>query len=191
MNEPQPMELVLYPDPFLVQAARPVTLEELRAGKAGEWNLAELVERMKVTMYLSEGVGLAGPQVRVGLRVFVCDPSKDKTGFFVIFNPVLTNPSGSVLDEEGCLSIPGVRAKVKRAKSLTCSGLDLSGQAVSYEFKDLPARICQHETDHLDGMLFISRIGMTARFSARKKLDQLEADYAALQAALARKKKKR
>jgi len=191
MNEPQPMNLVLYPDPFLNQVARPVTLAELREGKAGGWNLVELIERMKVTMHLSEGVGLAAPQVRVGLRLFICDPSKDKTGFFAIFNPVLENLAGSVLDEEGCLSIPGVRGKVKRAKSLTCSGLDLNGQPLSFEFHDLPARICQHETDHLDGMLFISRLGMTARFSASKKLDELEADYAALQASLAKKKKKR
>lgn len=191
MSEPQVMELVTYPDPFLVQPARTVTLEELKAGKAGEWNLADLVERMKTTMYASEGVGLAAPQVRVGLRLFLADPSKDKTGFFAIFNPVLENLTGSDLDEEGCLSIPGVRAKVKRNKSLSISGLDPHGQPIAFDCRDLLARICQHENDHLDGVLFISKIGMTARYSARKRHDELEAEYQETHAALKKKKSKK
>ena len=191
MNEPQVMELVIYPDPFLTHPARAVTPDELRAGKAGEWNLAELVERMKATMYANEGVGLAAPQVRVGLRLFVADVSKDKTGFIAMFNPVLEDLAGSALEEEGCLSIPGVRAKVKRAKSLICKGFDLQGQPISFDSRDLLARACQHETDHLDGLLFISRIGMTARYSARKKLDELEEDYKAAQAYLKKKASKK
>src|SRR5258708_36820711 len=171
MSEPQLMELVVYPDPFLNKTARSVTLEELREGKADGHNLAELVERMKATMYANEGVGLAAPQVRVGLRLFVADSSKDKTGFIAIFNPELDNLTGSVLEEEGCLSIPGVRAKVKRSKTLTCKGLDLQGNSISFDATELMARVCQHENDHLDGVLFISRIGMTARFSARRVLD--------------------
>src|SRR5579862_8151642 len=135
------MDIVLYPDPFLIKAARALTAEELREGKADGWNLAELVERMKATMYANEGVGLAAPQVRVGLRLFVADPSKDKTGFFAIFNPVQENLKGSELDEEGCLSIPGVRAKVKRNKALTCTGLDLQGQPISFDCRDLLARV--------------------------------------------------
>ncbi|MEI6231966.1 MAG: peptide deformylase [Planctomycetota bacterium] len=190
MNEPQAMELVLYPDPFLNQVMRPVTEAELKAGQAGEWNLPELVERMKVTMYANEGVGLAAPQVRVGLRLFVIDVSKDKTGFREIFNPVLENLAGSDLDEEGCLSIPEVRGKVKRAKALTCTGVDLHGQPVSFDCRDLLARACQHETDHLDGILFIAKLGMTARYSARKRLDDLEADYRDKQAAAKKKAKK-
>lgn len=187
MSELQVMDLVFYPDPFLVQPARAVTLEELHAGKAGDWNLAELVERMKATMYANEGVGLAAPQVRVGLRLFVIDTSKDKTGFQSIFNPVLENLAGSALDEEGCLSIPGVRAKVKRNKTLSCNGLDLQGQPISFDCRDLLARACQHETDHLDGVLFISKIGMTARYSARKTLDELEEEYKEAQMLLKRK----
>ncbi len=190
MSEPQVMDLVTYPDPFLNLPTRPVTAEELSAGTAGEWNLAELVERMKTTMYASEGVGLAAPQVRVGLRLFVSDPSKEKTGFFAIFNPVLDNMVGSDLDEEGCLSIPGVRAKVKRYKSLRCSGLDLKGQPISFDCRDLLARICQHENDHLDGILFTSKIGMTARYSAAKRLGELEEEYREAQAALKKKAKK-
>ncbi|HLX64160.1 MAG TPA: peptide deformylase [Planctomycetota bacterium] len=188
MSEPQLMDIVLYPDPFLIKAARALTAEELREGKADGWNLAELVERMKATMYANEGVGLAAVQVRVGLRLFVADPSKDKTGFFAIFNPVLDNMTGSMLEEEGCLSIPGVRAKVKRAKSITVSGLDLSGKPVQIDATELLSRVCQHENDHLDGVLFISRIGMTAKFTARRRLEELEEDYKAEQG---KKKSKR
>lgn len=173
------MDLVLYPDPFLNQLAREVSDEQFRAGKAGGWNLKELVERMKATMYASEGVGLAAPQVRVGLRLFVADASQeeDGSGFFAIFNPVLDEMKGSLTEEEGCLSIPDVRAKVKRFKLLRCSGFNVKGEPVEFEAGDLLARVCQHENDHLDGILFISKISMTARFSNRKKLEELEADY--------------
>jgi peptide deformylase len=188
MAEPQLMDIVLYPDPFLNKAARAVTAEELKAGVADGWNLADLVERMKATMYANEGVGLAAPQVRVGLRLFVADPAKDKTGFFAIFNPKFSELKGSIVDEEGCLSIPGVRAKVKRSKALVCSGLDLKGEPISFDASELLARVCQHENDHLDGVLFISKIGMTARYSTRKKLEELEEDYKAMLAAAKRKK---
>lgn len=173
------MELVLYPDPFLNQPAREVSAAEFRAGSAGGWNLNELVERMKATMYSSEGVGLAAPQVRVGLRLFIADATQedDGSGFFAIFNPVLDEMKGSLTEEEGCLSIPDVRAKVKRFKLLRCSGFNVKGEPVEFEAGDLLARICQHENDHLDGILFISKISMTARFSNRKKLEELEADY--------------
>jgi peptide deformylase len=129
-------------------------------------------------MYANEGVGLAGPQVCVGLRVFVADDSKDESGFFAVFNPHLDELDGSLHDEEGCLSIPEVRAKVKRARSLVLRGQDVNGHAIEKHADDLLARVCQHETDHLDGVLFISRIGMTAKYHARKKLDALEAAYA-------------
>ena len=128
--EPLPLEIVLYPDPFLTKPAREVTAAEFKSGKADEWKLAELVERMRVTMYANEGVGLAGPQVRVGLRIFLADDSKDKTGFFAVFNPRLEELTGSLHEEEGCLSIPEVRAKVKRAKRLVLRGQDVHGQPI-------------------------------------------------------------
>jgi len=173
------LELVIYPDPFLTKKARAVTAEELRAGVADGWDLSVLVERMKATMYANEGVGLAAPQVRVGLRLFVADPiqAEDRSGFFEIFNPVLEEPKGSMNEEEGCLSIPGVRAKVKRAKALKVSGLNLKGEPVSFDAVDLLSRVVQHETDHLDGILFITKMGMTARLTNRRKLEELEQKY--------------
>src|SRR3978361_1159040 len=141
MSEPQVMDLVLYPDPFLLKPARPVTAEELRAGKADEWNLGDLIERMKATMYANEGVGLAAPQVRVGLRMFVADAGEeeDRRGFFAIFNPQVGELKGSLTEEEGCLSIPDVRGKVKRHKLLRCSGFDVHGKPVEFEAGDLLA----------------------------------------------------
>src|SRR5580698_1823242 len=114
-----PLEIVLYPDPFLAKRAREIKPNELADGTADGWNLAELIERMKVTMYAAEGIGLAAPQVRVGLRIFVVDISKERNDFRVFLNPKLSDLHGSAVDEEGCLSIPHVRAKVKRAGTLT------------------------------------------------------------------------
>src|SRR6185295_6071711 len=171
------LPIVLYPDPILNKKAREVTLEELRAGKADNLDLNELVMRMVATMYDAEGIGLAAPQVGVGLRLFVADVSPERNTPFSVFNPVLKDPNGSIEEEEGCLSIPKVRAKVKRAESLILSGLDPQGQPLNLPVEGLPARVCQHETDHLDGVLFIQRIGTAARFMLRQKLRELEEDY--------------
>src|SRR4051812_2805778 len=110
----EPLEIVLYPDPFLLKPCRAITPAELGSGKAAGWDLVELIERMKATMYSAEGIGLAAPQVGVGLRLFLIDISKDKSGCVALLNPVLSNLEGSTVEEEGCLSIPHVRAKVKR-----------------------------------------------------------------------------
>jgi peptide deformylase len=181
----EPLPIVLYPDPFLNKVARPVTLEELKAGKAQdksrEWDLRELVERMRVTMYDARGIGLAAPQVGVGLRLFVYDISKDGDEFHEVFNPVLSEMAGTVVEEEGCLSIPEVRAKVKRAATLKLTGLNLSGEAVEVEADDLLARCFQHETDHLDGVLFINKLTVTSRLLIRRGLHALEDDYEMLQ----------
>jgi peptide deformylase len=172
-----PLPIVMYPDPFLNKVARPVTPSELKAGKAGEWDLKELIDRMRATMYDERGIGLAGPQVGVGLRVFVYDISKDESGFAEVFNPVLSEMEGSELDEEGCLSIPDVRAKVKRYTKLKMTGLNLKGEAVSVDATDLLARVFQHENDHLDGILFINKLSMTSKLLIRKALRELEDDY--------------
>ena len=173
----KPFEIVLYPDPRLLKPSRAITPAEIRSGEAEGLGLAQLSERMIVTMYDAEGVGLAAPQVGVGLRLFVADVSKDKTGAFTIINPVLSEMHGTVIEEEGCLSIPVVRAKVKRFASLKVSGLNLKGEAVIFDAKELLARVCQHETDHLAGVLFINKIGMAAKLMIRRALVELEDDF--------------
>jgi len=184
MSNLKPLEVVLYPDPFLTRPCREITADEIKSGTADGWNLAELVERMKVTMYEEEGIGLAAPQVGVGLRLFTLDISKDRSGFLAILNPVVSDTRGSVVEEEGCLSLPGIRAKVKRFAGLKLTGVDLSGKPLSFDGDDLLARVCQHEYDHLNGVLFINKIGMTAKLLIRRQLMELEEDYDLRQARL-------
>ena len=188
MTTAAPLEIVLYPDPFLTKPCRKVTDAELKAGKAGDWVLSELVERMRVTMYAADGIGLAAPQVGVNLRLFLYDISKEKNDCKVVINPVLSDMQGTLVEEEGCLSIPEVRAKVKRAQSLKVTAKGLDGQPFEFTASDLLARVCQHENDHLDGVLFINKIGMAAKFMLRRPLEELEDDYALKQAKLKRKK---
>ncbi|MFH0939851.1 MAG: peptide deformylase [Planctomycetota bacterium] len=177
MSSEKLLKIIAYPDPFLDQSCRTITAEELKAGEADGWNLAELIERMRATMYAYEGIGLAAPQVHIGLRLFVIDITKDHSGFFAIFNPTISNTRATVLEEEGCLSIPQVRAKVKRFAGVTVNGVDLKGQTGSFEAAELLARVCQHEYDHLNGTLFINKLGMTAKLLIRRQLVELEENY--------------
>lgn len=188
-NEPQPLEIVLYPDPFLTRKCRSITDEEIKSGKVvlgekehaagvqAEWSLQNLAERMTVTMYAAKGIGLAAPQIGVGLRLFIADISSDKSGAFAILNPKLSDLRGTIVEEEGCLSIPDVRAKVKRYLELKITGVNLKGEPVSADLSELAARVAQHENDHLDGVLFINKLGMTAKLMIRKPLMDLEEDY--------------
>lgn len=177
MLQPEPLEILIYPNPFLTKPCRTITREEIKTGKAEGLDLAQLTARMKMSMYAAEGVGLAAPQVGVGLRLFIVDISKDKSGVFEVLNPVLSDLHGSVLEEEGCLSIPEVRAKVKRHANVKMTGITLKGEPLSIDASDLLARVCQHETDHLNGVLFIHKIGMTAKLLIRRQLIELEEDY--------------
>jgi len=175
------MEIVLYPDPFLNKKCRFVTPDEIKSGVAGKWNLEELFTRMSATMYAAEGIGLAAPQVGEGLRLFVYDISPDRNEPQIVINPVLSKMRGTIVEEEGCLSIPRVRAKVKRSNELQLDGVDLKGEAVSIHADDLLGRVFQHETDHLDGVLFIKHLGMASRLMVRRALTELEEDYRELQ----------
>jgi len=175
------MEIVLYPDPFLNKKCRFVTPDEIKSGVAGKWNLGELFARMSATMYAAEGIGLAAPQVGEGLRLFVYDISPDRNEPQIVINPVLSKMRGTIVEEEGCLSIPRVRAKVKRSNELQLDGVDLKGEAVSIHADDLLGRVFQHETDHLDGVLFIKHLGMASRLMVRRALTELEEDYRELQ----------
>lgn len=176
----KPLPIVLYPHPVLKKRAREVTREELLAGKAGEVDLRELVERMLATMYEADGIGLAAPQVGIGLRLWVADPSKERNAAVLVINPVLSELHGTQEEEEGCLSLPEIRAHVKRYQRLVVSGLDSRGEPLSIPAADLLARIVQHETDHLDGILFIQKIGTAARFMLRSRIKALENEYEAL-----------
>ncbi|HEX6164852.1 MAG TPA: peptide deformylase [Vicinamibacterales bacterium] len=120
------------------------------------------VDSMIDTMYEYSGVGLAAPQVHEGLRVFVAmlDPDGRGEGDAVTFvNPEITTVGDQTVEGwEGCLSIPEIRGRVPRAQHIKVSALDRHGKRFDLELKDFPARVVQHETDHLDGVLFFDRM---------------------------------
>jgi peptide deformylase len=115
---------------------------------------------MVETMYAAPGVGLAAPQVGIGLRLFVVDLSigRNADDLIVMANPEFEMRDGMQLEEEGCLSIPGFNATVVRPERATLRGLDRHGAAQTLEAEGLLARAFQHEMDHLDGTLFVDRL---------------------------------
>jgi peptide deformylase len=138
-----------YPDVALRMKAREVT----------EFDpfLGQLVERMTALMEDAQGVGLAATQVGVVQRLFVFTPGEDEPTFAVV-NPRIVDPSSSTeIEEEGCLSLQGVRVPVERATRIRLEGLDLQGEPVHFDLEGLAARVVQHELDHLDGVLIIDR----------------------------------
>jgi peptide deformylase len=151
-------------DPVLREPARPVT--------AFDRALRTLRDDMVETMYDAPGVGLAGPQVGISLRVFVFDDGE--TGPLFMANPVLSGGEGELLEEEGCLSIPGPYHETKRYARITCSGQDVDGAPLQLTGEGLMARIFQHETDHLEGMLFIDRLDDDGRRSVLAELRRIE-----------------
>jgi peptide deformylase len=147
-------------DPVLRQPARP--LEDF------DRSLRRLVEDMFETMYEAPGVGLAAPQVGISLRFFVYDDGKT-TGRRFLANPEILERVGEQTHDEGCLSIPGPYHPTTRAMRVRVRGQDLEGRPVEVEGEGLVARILQHETDHLDGVLFIDRLPEEGRRQVMKE----------------------
>lgn len=127
-----------------------------------------LVQDMLETMREAPGVGLAAPQVGVLERIFVWEVEEDHGA---IVDPVITQRSSETLEEEeGCLSLPGLYYPVERAEKVVVRGLDMEGNQIELEAEGLLARVCQHEIDHLDGVLFIDRLAPEHRKEALTKL---------------------
>lgn len=128
-------------------------------GITGE--IRDLVRDMVETMYAAPGVGLAANQIGVSLRLAVIDISvgQDPQGLIVMINPELIASTGKQVEEEGCLSIPGYTEFVERPVKASIRALDLEGKEFTMEGEDLLARAFCHETDHLDGKLYIHRLG--------------------------------
>jgi len=151
--------------------------------------IQQFIDSMIDTMYEYSGVGLAAPQVHESLRVFVAmlDPDGRGEGDAVTFiNPeIMVVGDQTVEGWEGCLSIPEIRGRVPRAQHIKISALDRTGKRFELELKDFPARVVQHETDHLDGVLFLDRMksfeSLTyldeySRYHAPRRGDDEEAD---------------
>ena len=152
----------LYGDPVLRQVAAPV--REITP------EIKRIIADMTETMWHQVGIGLAAPQVGLPHRILVMDDGK--RGVQVLINPVIESRGGTVREEEGCLSLPGIFAEVERSRTITVSAIDADGQPTSFEASGLKARVVQHELDHLDGVLFIDRLPPVTRDRIKKKIQK-------------------
>ena len=151
------------PDPVLREKARPVD--------AFNADLRRLASQLIETMYANDGIGLAAPQVGQDLQAFVANPSQRRGRELVIVNPILDLADGRAGIVEGCLSLPNVWERVRRASRVRMRGQDLMGKPLLIEAEGLLAIVLQHEFDHLQGQLFIDHLSWIRRcwLSARAK----------------------
>jgi peptide deformylase len=138
--------------------------------------LNKLIEDMFESMYAAKGVGLAAPQIGIGKRIAVIDTSagEDPKERLVLINPEIIGRDGNQSGEEGCLSIPGFREQVTRAKRVTIRAQNAKGETFEKTGEDLLARALQHETDHLNGRLYITHISPLKRDLIRRKIRKMQ-----------------
>ncbi|MBN2375998.1 MAG: peptide deformylase [Sedimentisphaerales bacterium] len=163
------LRLRQYPDPILRSPALPVEIFTPE--------VSAIAEKMTEIMLANNGIGLAGPQVGISRRIVVISLSGKREDVEVLINPVLSNFQGISEMEEGCLSLPGIRATVRRSAACTVKALDINGQEFVLDAVDLAAIVVQHETDHLNGRLFIDRLNSLSRLSCRRALKQMEQEF--------------
>lgn len=162
------MKITKYGEPVLAERAREVeTVTD---------TLRLMVERMRLTMYQANGIGLAAPQVGEGMRLFVFDLTmgEDPEAFHAFLNPVIMETEGAESDEEGCLSVPGINLGVERHTRLLLRAVDLEGREFEREYRDFEARVMQHEIDHLDGRVILDRVSPLKRRLARREIHRLQ-----------------
>jgi peptide deformylase len=166
------MKIVHYPHPSLRHKARPLTTidKELRLQ----------VGQMLDLMYEAKGLGLAATQVALPFQLLVMnmtgDPQlRDQEAVYV--NPVIVERKGTQEGDEGCLSFPGLYQKVRRAKTVKIAAYNLQGQAVELTASDLEARAWQHELDHLEGVLYIDKMGLVSKLAARSSIKDFERQF--------------
>jgi len=172
---PEALEYVLslFPDPVLRKVAKPV--------EAFDDDLRRTADAMFALMFESKGVGLAGPQVGLKLRILVLnhegDPGKPELNQ-VLINPRITARRGEkTLHEEGCLSFPSIYAEVERPEECTVEYFDLDGSAQSRDLAGFESRIVQHEFDHLEGILLVDRMSPADKLQNKAALEELIARY--------------
>jgi len=166
------LSIVTYPHPTLRHVSKPL--------RRVDADLHRLVREMFDLMYEANGVGLAANQVDLPYRFFITNLESDpKTTDqeFVFLNPVLTGRKGTAEAEEGCLSLPGLYAQVKRPERVTLNAFTLAGEEVSLDLEGLFARVVQHELDHLDGVLFIDRLSVTGQLDTQQALRDMEREF--------------
>jgi peptide deformylase len=166
------LRITKHGETVLKKASAPVDYEAMRE------ELPALLRDMWATMYSVRGVGLAAPQVGLNIRLSVIDVKPEgKSQKLVLINPEIVSLEGSVNDEEGCLSVPGVYAKVTRAVKARVRALDEKGQPYEMSGEGLLARAFQHEIDHLDGKLFIDRLEFTHKLRVMSVIKELKPSW--------------
>lgn len=157
----------IYGDPILRQHAD--SIEGING------TLATLAHNMAETMFEQQGIGLAAPQIGQPVRLIVVDFSlgQDRQHVVAMINPQIIGEEGEEVHEEGCLSIPGIYGEVTRAAQIGVRFLDINGDPHEFECKELGARVVLHETDHLNGVLFVDRISPLRRTMLQGKLRKL------------------
>lgn len=157
-------EVVKYGDPVLTRRAEEVV--------RFDQELIKLVDDMFETMYAARGVGLAGPQIAELKRIFVmdCSSGSNKLQKIALINPVIEVEEGEQTGSEGCLSFPGISLEVKRPARVVVRAQDIDGKPFTLDVMDLEARCVSHETDHLDGELFIEYLSPLKRDLIKRKI---------------------
>lgn len=158
------LEILEFPDPRLRTVAKPVSNYDP--------TLQKLVRDMAETMYAENGIGLAATQVNVHQRVLVLDVSETRDQLKVYVNPEVLSKSGEQNCEEGCLSVPGVYAEVKRAENISIKAFDELGVEFEEKLDGLHSICLQHEMDHLAGKLFVDYLSPLKRRMVQKKLEK-------------------
>jgi len=156
------LEILQYPDSRLTLPAQRV--EKIDAGTR------KLIDDMTETMYAAPGVGLAATQVDVHKQIIVVDVSDDRSDLRVFINPEITRREGQAVNQEGCLSVPGIYDNVERAESVTVTALDRNGSRFTLNASGLLAACIQHEMDHLQGRIFVELLSDLKQNRIRAKL---------------------
>ena len=149
------LPLCMEPHQVLRQPARPVT--EFTG------DLRRLVRDLIDTMHANDGIGLAAPQIGCAVQLFVASPWRALGKEFAVVNPTLEEPEGQTSTVEGCLSLPNIWDRVRRAARVRLRGWDVRGEPLAIDAEGLLAIVCQHEVDHLQGRLFIDRLSWLRR----------------------------
>ena len=166
------MEIITHPHPTLSYKSKKI--QRINA------ELRDIVAEMFELMYAAEGVGLAANQVNLPLRLFIVNTSSDaeEDEQLVFINPVLSKGKGSEIEDEGCLSLPGVYGPVNRSRTIHIEAFGLQSNVISMDLDGLLARIVQHETDHLDGIMFLDRMNPLSLKTLQADLQEFELEFA-------------
>ncbi|MDO4586710.1 MAG: peptide deformylase [Planctomycetia bacterium] len=166
------MKVVKYPHPILSYSSKPI--------RKIDQKLRDIVAEMFDLMYESQGVGLAANQVELPYQLFVMNATgnaEEKEAEFAFINPVIQRRKGREEGSEGCLSFPDLNIQINRAEEIIFQAIMLDGQLKKFVWKGFPARVVQHETDHLHGHCFFERAGLSGQLLAQEVLNDLKMIY--------------